>query len=223
MSASGYERGFATLCTDHGFDVEVSDEGDCVHCGHPAWGAGADKAHRVRQLAEVVREGDPASDKARQSPANPACHPNDLRRGRGEASARPRRVILQPACHPNEEVFAIYRDGAIHMSCIKCHEPICAVEVAAIDNLLSAARLWLQRAHDAGFTDIWYAHPGGDQHNRFGERWHAGMWTGPDHDLICVTECKTAEEAERCLSPGGDSPEHATLLALAKLAQLRGG
>lgn len=28
-----------------------------------------------------------------------------------------------------------------------------------------------------------------------------GRWTGPQHDLICIRECSTNEEAERWLSP----------------------
>jgi hypothetical protein len=73
---------------------------------------------------------------------------------------------------------------------------------------------WLQQFHDAGFTHLWYAHPGGTEHNRFGKRWHAGMWTGPDGDLICVRPCETSVEAERCLSPGADTPAAAVQAAL---------
>lgn len=83
--------------------------------------------------------------------------------------------------------------------------------------------------HAAGFTEIWYAHPGpkpyihyqqGNVGERFGPRWHAGVATGPQGDLICVQHCKTNEEAERYLSPGGWSPEEAVQLALAKRMEL---
>lgn len=84
--------------------------------------------------------------------------------------------------------------------------------------------LWAQ-FHEARFSDIWYAHPGphpymdyqqGGKRERFGPRWHAGVFTGPQHDLICVKPCETNEEAERFLSPGGWSPEEAVRLALQK-------
>jgi hypothetical protein len=61
---------------------------------------------------------------------------------------------------------------------------------------------WLM--HHFGWTDIWYAHPGGSFRRNFswGGRFHVGVWTGEQHDLICVKKCSTNEEAERLLSPG---------------------
>jgi hypothetical protein len=94
--------------------------------------------------------------------------------------------------------------------------------------LADADALWAQ-FHEAHFTDIWYAHPGrhpyedyqpGGAREHFGPRWHAGVFTGPQHDLICVRSCATNDEAERYLSPGGWSPEEAVRLALHKLATL---
>jgi hypothetical protein len=89
--------------------------------------------------------------------------------------------------------------------------------------------LWAE-FHEAGFTDIWYAHPGPHPFaHRFGTpraigpRWHAGIWTGPHEDMICVKRCDTVEEANRCASPAGGSPEEATRLALAKLKEMGGG
>ncbi len=41
-----------------------------------------------------------------------------------------------------------------------------------------------------------------------------GMWTGPDHDLLCVKNCSTNEEAERYLSPPGRTILSATLRGL---------
>lgn len=88
--------------------------------------------------------------------------------------------------------------------------------------------VWAQ-FHAAGFSDIWYAHPvprdyddyqRGGASERFGPRWHAGVFTGPQHDLICVKPCETNEEAERFLSPGGWSPEEAVRLALQKRKEL---
>lgn len=92
----------------------------------------------------------------------------------------------------------------------------------------NSEKVWAQ-FHAVGFTDIWYAHPGprpyvefqqGGSRERFGPRWHAGVWTGPNHDLICVKLCGTSEEAERSLSPGGWSPEEAVRLALQKREEL---
>jgi hypothetical protein len=91
--------------------------------------------------------------------------------------------------------------------------------------------LWAE-FHAAGFTDIWYAHPGphcyedyqlGRSMDNFGPRWHAGVWTGPEHDLVCVRTCSTNKEANRYLSPGGWSPEEAVRRALAKRRELGGG
>ena len=59
--------------------------------------------------------------------------------------------------------------------------------------------------HQYGFTTLWYAHPGPENFH-WPERWHVGHWTGPDNDLVCVKLCRTKEEAERWLSPGGDNP-----------------
>lgn len=83
--------------------------------------------------------------------------------------------------------------------------------------------------HDAGFMDIWYAHPGprdytyyleGEAREKFGGRWHAGVFTGPQHDLICVKQCATNEEAERYLSPGAHSIAEAIETALAKREEM---
>jgi len=57
--------------------------------------------------------------------------------------------------------------------------------------------------HKIGFTDIWYAHPGAPK--TLGGRWHAGHWTGPDGDLICVKICLTKQESEYFLSPDANS------------------
>lgn len=63
---------------------------------------------------------------------------------------------------------------------------------------------------EAGFMDLW-----GN-----GSTWFAGVWTGPQHDLICVKHCDTNEEAEIWLSPEGKMPEEAVELALKKRADL---
>lgn len=106
--------------------------------------------------------------------------------------------------------------------------------VEAVRQVIAASPtpdLWSE-FHAAGFTDIWYAHPGpkpyahyqtGEVRERFGPRWHAGVWTGPDRDLLCVKPCDTAEDAERWLSPGGHSPEGAVRIALAKRSLLNEG
>lgn len=85
--------------------------------------------------------------------------------------------------------------------------------------------------HAKGWTDCWYAHPGPfllDHTVRsvwksiireegfrvaidlfirgHSKRWHIGVWTGPQLDLVCLKYCETSEEAERWLSPGGTIP-----------------
>ena len=64
-----------------------------------------------------------------------------------------------------------------------------------------------------GFSDIWFAntYAVGTVLYRpdFNKRWHVGVWTGPDRDMFCLKQCTTNEEAERWLSPGGDSIEEA--------------
>jgi hypothetical protein len=63
-----------------------------------------------------------------------------------------------------------------------------------------------------GLDALWFA--GG---------WYAGVWTGPQHDLICVKKCGSNAEAEIWLSPEGANPEEATRLALEKQAELAAG
>jgi len=70
-----------------------------------------------------------------------------------------------------------------------------------------------------GWTDVWYAHPGPW---RTPKRWHAGIWTGPQLDLICVRRCDTNAEAERCLSPGASTILGAVLAAYCKARELEG-
>jgi len=82
--------------------------------------------------------------------------------------------------------------------------------------------------HELGWTDLWYANPGGAYrpapHPRdlLDGRWHAGVWTGPQHDLICVKQCSTNAEAEIWLSPGGQTPEDAAKVAIDKFKVLAG-
>jgi len=67
--------------------------------------------------------------------------------------------------------------------------------------------------HVAGFDAIWYAHPG--KYSFFSDgRWHAGHWSGPDGDLVCVRMCATKEVAEKSLSPGSHTVVGALLKAL---------
>lgn len=78
--------------------------------------------------------------------------------------------------------------------------------------------------HEEGFGDLWYANPGGQYGRKnFGGRWHAGVFTGPQRDLICVKPCDTNEEANQWLSPEGWTPEQAAQLALEKRAKLAEG
>ena len=79
--------------------------------------------------------------------------------------------------------------------------------------------------HKMGWTVVWYAHPGGSYlrnlTGRWGGRWHVGVDTGPQHDLICLKHCRTNKEAERWLSPGGSLISIAVIKAILKLIRLR--
>jgi hypothetical protein len=81
-----------------------------------------------------------------------------------------------------------------------------------------------KKFHDLGWTEIWYANPGGSYHNeRFGPRFHAGVMTGQDYDLVCLKHCTSKEDAERWLSPEGWTPVEAVLLAIEKFEHLSKG
>lgn len=99
--------------------------------------------------------------------------------------------------------------------------------IPEVERLRSLPHELERRFHKAGFMDIWYAHPGPHAYDyylelreKFGGRWHAGVFTGPQHDLICVKQCETNEEAERYLSPGAHSIAEAIEAALAKREDL---
>ena len=79
--------------------------------------------------------------------------------------------------------------------------------------------------HRMGWTDAWYAHCGPFDLGWFREvclrgRWSVGVWTGPQHDLLCIKRCATNAEAELYLSPGAPTATLACLAALAKARRL---
>jgi hypothetical protein len=78
--------------------------------------------------------------------------------------------------------------------------------------------------HIMGWCDLWYAHPGYRNFwkRRFGGRWHAGVWTGPDNDMICVARAVTREDAERLASPGAYTILGAILKAATKRCLKKG-
>lgn len=79
--------------------------------------------------------------------------------------------------------------------------------------------------HFMNWADLWYAHPGPNYWRRlfrFGPRWHAGRFTGPQNDLICTKACATNEEAELWLSPQGWTPLDAVLRAMWKHMRTKG-
>ena len=71
-----------------------------------------------------------------------------------------------------------------------------------------------------GWTDIWYAHPGPYARRIFStfgplpKRWHVGVWTGPDRDLICVRHCEDLASARASKSPGARTILGAVVAAL---------
>lgn len=54
----------------------------------------------------------------------------------------------------------------------------------------------------------------------FGPRWHVGVRTGPDKDLICLRDCETKEEAEKWKSPAGWTPRDAVRRAIEHIEEL---
>jgi len=76
--------------------------------------------------------------------------------------------------------------------------------------------------HEMEWTTIFYFHPGMPYFD-WPDNWAAGVWTGPQDDLLCVKPCETNEEAERWLSPCANSALDAVLLAQDKYRQLSAG
>lgn len=72
------------------------------------------------------------------------------------------------------------------------------------------------------WQDIWYANPGSFWHMlKWGSRWHIGIWTGPDNDLLCLKRCQSKKEAEQWLSPGGMTIKIAFFKAVIKCLHLK--
>lgn len=111
--------------------------------------------------------------------------------------------------------------GALTVWAIKRVEPGVYTHVETGDRVVVARGVPKGSAeeimHRMGWTDVWYAHPGLLALN---DRWHVGIFTGPQNDLICVKHCDTNEEAERYLSPGASDILSAALASEAKAIQL---
>ena len=69
-----------------------------------------------------------------------------------------------------------------------------------------------QVMHHMGWTEVWYAHPG---LGAFTNRWHVGVQSGKDSDLICIVDTDRDDIAELFLSPGADTIREAVLKNLA--------
>lgn len=75
-----------------------------------------------------------------------------------------------------------------------------------------------------GWSEVFYANPfeiGHIPKQDWKKRWHVGVLTGPDLDLICLKHCVTNKEAHQFLSPGGDDIIQATIKAIKKLKELQ--
>ncbi len=70
--------------------------------------------------------------------------------------------------------------------------------------------------HLMSWDSVWYANPGDFRWNLKHGRFHVGVWTGPQHDLICVRKCDTNKKADEFLSPGGRTILEATVKAIWK-------
>ena len=76
-----------------------------------------------------------------------------------------------------------------------------------------------------GWDAVWFIGSNGLKHGPFKfmgtDTCYVGVWTGPDSDLLCVRECSTREEAERCLAPSGWTITHAAVRSWVKFMRLR--
>jgi len=68
--------------------------------------------------------------------------------------------------------------------------------------------------HDFSWADLWSPGRGS---------WLAGVWTGPQADLICLKKCDTNAEANEWLSPSGPVPKEAIRLAAEKRIGMAAG
>lgn len=85
----------------------------------------------------------------------------------------------------------------------------------------SESVVW-DRFQELGWGDLWC--PGsGPECKAKGAVWFAGVWTGPQHDLICLKKCDTNEEANIWLSPSGRTPEEAVQHGIEKWKALAKG
>ncbi len=76
--------------------------------------------------------------------------------------------------------------------------------------------------HFMNWDAVWYAHPGSVKGAiLWSGRYHVGIWTGPDNDLVCIRSVSSSQAAEAALSPGGHTILTATLKAL--WLKFRGG
>jgi len=76
-------------------------------------------------------------------------------------------------------------------------------KMLTVDSIRFIGKFITNQLHKHNWCDIWYACPSPSGIDT-PDRWCVGVWTGPQNDLICVKHCKTNEEAEKWLSPGGN-------------------
>jgi len=75
-----------------------------------------------------------------------------------------------------------------------------------------------------GFSDIWYSNTyavGTILHEPdFNQRWHVGVWTGPNRDMLCLKQCYTDDEASLWLAPSGNDIQEAFEKSVEKLQMM---
>lgn len=74
--------------------------------------------------------------------------------------------------------------------------------------------------HRFVWPDIWYSGRQTFWKSLKGKRFHVGMWTGPDHDMLCLKRCYTNGEAKIYKSPGGRTITGALINAIYKISVL---
>lgn len=70
-----------------------------------------------------------------------------------------------------------------------------------------------------GWNDVWFS---GTPGIRLDQRWHVGIWTGPQNDLLATKRCVTTTEANEYLAPGADTILGACVKSLLLLAKRDG-
>jgi hypothetical protein len=90
-------------------------------------------------------------------------------------------------------------------------------KIVQVDTIIPK-ELW-DKFHANGWQDIWCPNPPAI----VGYCWILGVWTGPQHDLLCLKKCVSNKEANEWLSPEGNSIVDALRISIKKHEELVAG